>query len=116
MNYYEHHIGDYLKNTAHLSMVEDAAYRRLIDAYYTRESPLPADRKAVQKLARAQSKDERIAVDYVLDEFFELREDGWHQTRCDAEIDSHRWRSLYHRLQRSQAEPYFYFLLLMSGP
>ena len=104
MNYYEHHIGDYLKNTAHLSMVEDAAYRRLIDAYYTRESPLPADRKAVQKLARAQSKDERIAVDYVLDEFFELREDGWHQTRCDAEIDKYREKAPRAQEKRDNAK------------
>lgn len=87
MNYYEHHIGDYIKDTAHLSMLEDSAYRRLIDAYYTRELPLPGDRKACQKLARAQSKDERAAVDYVLDEFFKLEEDGcWHQSRCDLEL------------------------------
>lgn len=86
MNYYEHHIGDYIKATAHLSMVEDAAYRRLLDVYYTREAPLPLDRKAVQKLARAQSKDERAAVDYVLDEFFVQHDDGWRQSRCDEEI------------------------------
>ena len=67
-------------------MVEDAAYRRLLDVYYTREAPLPLDRKAVQKLARAQSKDERAAVDYVLDEFFVEHDDGWHQLRCDEEI------------------------------
>ncbi len=89
MNYYEHHIGDYIKDTAHLSMLEDSAYRRLIDAYYTREMPLPADRKACQKLARAQSKDERAAVDYVLDEFFELKDDGWHQSRCDVELSKY---------------------------
>lgn len=86
MNYYEIHIGDYIKATAHLSMLEDAAYRRLMDAYYTREAPLPLDRKAVHKLARAQSKDERAAVDYVLDEFFTQADDGWHQSRCDEEI------------------------------
>lgn len=86
MNYYEHHIGDYLKNTAHLSMLEDGAYRRLIDSYCTRESPLPADRKAVHRLARAQSKPEKDAVDAVLDEFFTLEGDGWHQSRCDKEI------------------------------
>lgn len=86
MNYYEFHIGDYLKNTAHLSMLEDAAYRRLIDAYYTREAPLPAERRACYKLCRAYSKDEREAVDYVLDEFFDSHEDGWHNDRCDAEI------------------------------
>lgn len=86
MNYYEIHIGDYIKATAHLSMLEDAAYRRLMDAYYTREAPLPLDRKAVHKLARAQSKDERAAVDYILDEFFTQADDGWHQSRCDEEI------------------------------
>lgn len=86
MNYYEIHIGDYIKATAHLSMLEDAAYRRLMDAYYTREAPLPLDRKAVHKLARAQSKDERQAVDYILDEFFTQADDGWHQSRCDEEI------------------------------
>lgn len=70
-------------------MLEDSAYRRLIDAYYTRELPLPADRKACQKLARAQSKDERAAVDYVLDEYFKLDEDGWHQSRCDLELSKY---------------------------
>lgn len=86
MNYYEHHIGDYIKATAHLSMLEDAAYRRLIDAYYTKEAPLPAERKACHRLARATSKPERDAVDTVLDEFFTLADDGWHQSRCDEEI------------------------------
>lgn len=86
MNYYEHHIGDYIKATAHLSMLEDSAYRRLIDAYYTREAPLPADKKACQRLARAMSKPERDAVNTVLDEFFTLGDDGWHQSRCDEEI------------------------------
>jgi uncharacterized protein YdaU (DUF1376 family) len=86
VNYYEFHIGDYLKNTAHLSMLEDAAYRRLIDAYYTRETPLPGEKRACYKLCRAASKDEREAVDYVLDEFFVLAEDGYHNDRCDVEI------------------------------
>lgn len=104
MNYYEHHIGDYLKDTAHLSMIEDAAYRRLIDVYYTRESPLPSDRKAVQKLARAQSKDERAAVDYVLDEFFELREGGWHQSRCDEEIAKYQEKAPRAQEKRENAK------------
>lgn len=86
MNYYEHHLGDYMRDTAHLSMIEDAAYRRLIDAYYVREKPLPAEHRECWKLARAVSKSERDAVDYVLREFFELRDDGYHQRRCDEEI------------------------------
>ena len=67
-------------------MLEDAAYRRLIDAYYTREAPLPVERRACYKLCRATSKDEREAVDYVLDEFFSHEDDGWHNERCDEEI------------------------------
>lgn len=86
MNYYEHHLGDYAKDTAHLSMIEHGAYRILLDAYYTREVPLPTDRRACYKLARAQSKDERAAVDYVLQEFFFEQVDGFHNERCDSEI------------------------------
>lgn len=86
MNYYEHHLGDYMRDTAHLSMLEDAAYRRLIDAYYVREKALPTEPRECWKLARATSKQERDAVDYVLKEFFELLEDGYHQRRCDEEI------------------------------
>lgn len=87
MNYYEHHIGDYIKNTAHLSMTEDGAYRRLLDAYYTREGALPGSLKDCCKLARATSKPERDAVKYVLEEFFTLTDDGYHQARSDEEID-----------------------------
>lgn len=86
MNYYEHHIGDFAEATAHLSFVEDAAYSRLIRKYYAQEKPLPVDVKAVQRLVGARSKDEREAVESVLNEFFELQDDGWHQARCDAEI------------------------------
>ena len=86
MNYYEHHLGDYAEATAHLSFVEDAAYSRLMRKCYATEKPLPADIKQVQRLVGARTKEEREAVIAVLDEFWELREDGYHNARCDAEI------------------------------
>lgn len=86
MNYYEHHIGDFLKKTAHLTAVEDGIYRRLLDRYYTTEVALPTDLRECCKLARAVSKGERDAVKDVLKEFFVLQEDGHHQTRADEEI------------------------------
>ena len=86
MNYYEHHLGDYLRDTAHLSVIEDGIYRRLIDQYYIREKPLPLDAKECCKLARAASVAERKAVAYVLESFFTKAPDGYRQTRCDAEI------------------------------
>lgn len=90
MNYYEHHIGDFDSATAHLTMLEDAAYRRLISLYYRTERPIPADVKHACRLVRAHSKQERDAVAVVLDEFFDLRDDGWHNLRCDAEISKFR--------------------------
>lgn len=86
MNFYKHHLGDYAAATAHLSWDEDCAYRRLLDAYYKREAPIPADIKDACRLARASTPAQRRAVDTVLHEFFKLETDGWHQKRCDEEI------------------------------
>ncbi|MBT8633436.1 YdaU family protein [Polynucleobacter paneuropaeus] len=86
MNYYEHHIGDYAEATAHLTFIEDATYSRLIRKYYATEKPLPMDVKFVQRLINARSKEEKNAVVSVLNEFFNLTDDGWRQERCDHEI------------------------------
>jgi uncharacterized protein YdaU (DUF1376 family) len=84
MNYFEDHIGDYAAATAHLSWDEDMAYTRLIRAYYHAEKPIPKDK--AHRLARATTTAQRRAVDAVLDEFFVLESDGYHQKRCDEEI------------------------------
>lgn len=86
MNYYEHHLGDYAQATAHLSFVEDSAYGRLLRKYYADEKPLPAELRAVQRLVGARTEEEREAVQVVLEEFFILESDGWHNKRADAEI------------------------------
>lgn len=93
MNYYEHHLGDYDGATAHLSWLEDCAYRRLLCLYYRNEKPIPADIKQACRLVRATSKQERAAVQQVLEEFFCLQVDGWHHGRCDAEIAKVREKS-----------------------
>jgi len=90
MNYYQHHIGDYLIEAAHLSFVEDAAYSRLIRLYYGREQPFPADVTKVIRLSGARSKAEKAAVQTVLDEFFILQDDGWHSPRIDEEIERYQ--------------------------
>jgi len=86
MNYIELHIGDYEKATAHLTAVEDGIYGRLLRRYYDTEQPLPADLKAVQRLVRARSREEREAVETILEEFFQQDRDGWRHKRCDEEI------------------------------
>jgi uncharacterized protein YdaU (DUF1376 family) len=86
VNYYEHHLGDYLRDTAHLTMIEDGAYRRLLDAYYIKRGPLPLALKDVYRLARAITAADRKAVETVLREFFKETQAGWSHGRCDAEI------------------------------
>ena len=85
MNFYKHHIGDYDSATAHLLWGEDMAYTRMLRLYYRREGPLPADFKQLCRLIRAGKKEERF-VQVVLDEFFTLKDDGWHNPRADEEI------------------------------
>lgn len=92
MNYYDHHIRDYDAATAHLSWDEDMAYSRLLRWYYRKEKPIPADLPEACRQVRATSKIQRDAVKAVLEEFFELREDGWHQDKCDDAIATYHAR------------------------
>lgn len=86
MNFYKRHIGDYLKDTAHLSLLEHGVYTRLLDVYYTREAGIPDAQAA--RLIGARGKDEMAALKVVLGEFFELIEGTWVQHRCEREIHS----------------------------
>jgi uncharacterized protein YdaU (DUF1376 family) len=84
MNYYERHLGDYARDTSHLSMLEHGAFTLLLDRYYSSEAPIPAAQ--AHRLARARTKEEQKAVDVVLEEFFKLSGDVWVNTRVEAEI------------------------------
>ncbi|WP_244104418.1 YdaU family protein [Burkholderia gladioli] len=86
MNFYKRHIGDYLKDTAHLSLLEHGVYTRLLDVYYTREAGIPEAQAA--RLIGARTKDEMSALEAVLDEFFELGDGTWTQPRCEREINA----------------------------
>ena len=88
MNYYPFHIGDYVSATRHLSWDEDAAYRRLLDVYYTHEAPLPSDERKVFRLVMATTEDQREAVRVVLSEFFTMTDAGWVNRRADVEIQA----------------------------
>lgn len=89
MNYYERHIGDFIKDTLGLTMLEDGAYNRLLDQIYQTERPLPCDKKEVYRVARANSTPERKAVDYVLGKFFDLADDGYMQKRAQTALEEY---------------------------
>ena len=93
MNFYPFSIGDYARATRHLTWDEDIAYRRMIDLYYEREAPLPADKGQLFRLLVAQAPKQKKAVETVLSEFFTLCDDGYHNIRCDDEISRYRTKS-----------------------
>lgn len=86
MHKYLHHIGDFMRDTVHLSTLEECFYRRALDFYYLNEKPLPKETQSVFRRLRATTEEEKNAVLNVLADFFTEEEDGFHNKRCDAEI------------------------------
>ena len=41
MNYYQRHIGDYARDTGHLSLLEHGVYMVLLDYHYASEAGIP---------------------------------------------------------------------------
>jgi uncharacterized protein YdaU (DUF1376 family) len=88
MNYYSFHIADWALHTSHLTLEEDAVYRRLLDHYYDSEQPIPKETQPVIRRLRLVSHAETVAL--ILAEFFTLEADGWHNHRADCEIANYR--------------------------
>lgn len=89
MHKYLHHIGDFMRDTVHLTALEECFYRRAMDFYYLNESPLPRETQSVFRRLRANTEEEKQAVLNVLSDFFTEEDDGFHNKRCDAEIQSY---------------------------
>ena len=87
MNYYQFHISDFASHTSHLTLEEEAVYRRLLDYYYDTESPIPVKTQPVIRRLRLGS--ESVIFDAILSEFFVKMADGWHNLRADFEINDY---------------------------
>ena len=90
MIFYKRYIGDYQRDTGHLSICEHGAYTLMMDAYYGAGKPLPSGKGRVFRLLRANTEEEQRAVSTVLDQFWELTADGWINPRAAKEIEKAR--------------------------
>lgn len=88
MNYYERHLGDYARDTGHLSLIEHGAYTKLLDRYYATEAGIPE--KEVFKIACARTQSEKKSVSVILNEFFTLNAGVWINSRADEEIKRYK--------------------------
>lgn len=86
MHYYQFHIGDYKSHTHHLSLIEDLAYRRLLDHYYLHELAI-RQRDIARQIGMRDYEQEVLTV---LDEFFISTEGGYIHPRADLEIAKFR--------------------------
>ncbi len=85
MHFYSFNIGDYISHTRHLTVIEDCAYRRLLDLYYLHEQPLNECSTTVARAINMRDHEDEVGA--VLEEFFELVEgSGWVNRRADEEI------------------------------
>ena len=85
MHYSHFNIADYRKDTGHLTMLEHAIYRALIDQYYLDEQPISLETQSVMRRLRLVSEEEAKALINVLSDFF-YESDGWRHKRIDQDI------------------------------
>lgn len=88
MHYYKFEISVWNLHTAHLTLVEEAVYRRLIDHYYDTEQPIGNDFKGMIRRLRLDGYEDQVTI--ILNEFFTQTEDGWSNKHCDIKIKAYK--------------------------
>jgi uncharacterized protein YdaU (DUF1376 family) len=78
------YIGDYLADTSHLDAEAHGVYLLLLMRCWVKGS-IPSDRMQCMSIAHAMHEQSKSIVDAVIDEFFVLEEDGYHNKRVDSE-------------------------------
>jgi len=88
MHYYKFNIADWNLGTAHLSLVEEAIYFRLINFYYDSELPISLETQSVFRRLRMAS--ESVIAQQIIDEFFTKTDKGYIHERCDVLLKEYR--------------------------
>lgn len=91
MHYFTFHPKDYMSKTNFLELMEDLAYRRMLDYQYLNELPLPNDIDEIAMLIGMRTHSDSIAT--VLRYFFDLTDDGYVNDRAEKEIAKYQEKS-----------------------
>lgn len=76
-------VGDYLRDTRHLSLGEHGAYILLLSHYWATRKPIGFDSVSIYRITGAFTEEEKRYTDRVLSEFFVRSEDGFINPRMD---------------------------------
>ena len=93
MHYYPFNIGDYRRDTSHLSLLEHGVYRQLLDSYYLSEKPLPFDEKILFRQNKIKTEKEKSTAKYILQEFFTQIDGEWFHSGCSKVIEKYKEKS-----------------------
>lgn len=98
MHYYQFNIGDYRRDTGHLSLLEHGIYRSLIDSCYLNEIPLCEDDAILMRTHCIRTSEEEKAFKNVLRDFFILTKKGYTHKKCLEQIKKYNAKSEKARL------------------
>jgi uncharacterized protein YdaU (DUF1376 family) len=91
VHYYSFNIGDYARDTGHLTVLEHGIYRLLMDWCYLNEKPITTEQAI--RVSRGNPEETQS----VLSEFFRQDSDGWRHTRIDAVISRYHAKALQNK-------------------
>lgn len=91
MHYYTFNIGNYRRDTQHLSTLEHGIYRLLLDQYYLTEKPI--NENALRLLCIRSTEEIRIAENLLKEFFQEIAEGEFIHKGCDKVIGKFKEKS-----------------------
>ena len=100
--YYPFYVGDYLRDTGDLSLLEHGAYHIMLHHYYTMGG-LPADRQKLYRICRAFTPDEQKAIDDITKRYFSENGDGNIKNRKAEEVLAERKEFVQKQSARGKA-------------
>lgn len=86
MNFFKLYMGDYQRDTGHLSIAEHGAYLLMLQHHYATEKPLPTG-AALYRLLRADGAADKRAIDSVAKQFWTETSEGLVNERALAEFE-----------------------------
>lgn len=92
MHYYQHNIGDYARDTGHLTILEHGIYRLLLDWCYLNEKPITTEQAI--RVGRGNP----VETQSVISEFFSLSDDGWVHKRVAQEVADYHKKAVKNRV------------------
>jgi len=93
MHYFQYNIKDYRADAFQLTLIQHGAYKQLIDQYYLNESPLSLDLEVLFYDLLIRGDDEKKAIVFILEKFFDKTEVGYVHKRCNTVIQKYKAKS-----------------------